>query len=291
MGYVKNFYECALDEIEAIPVVSSVIFKIMQITASEFSSRADLLRCLSSDQAIAAKVLQTINSAYYSRREPIADLNVAVGLLGDKRIREIALLCSSSETIRQTYPGYGITADQVWLHSVTTAFAARFIAEKSHPEKSPAAFAAGLMHDIGKIVMDSLIRSFPGEMWAEGMAETNAWDVFPGHYEKENKAFGFDHCQIGRTLALKWNFPEVLADAIGFHHDPDAASVGNDLARIICFADALAHTHEMGIFDSNLLVLLEEEGRIPFELSHEEVEDIFTKLGNEISDLKTFLSY
>lgn len=290
MTRVENFYERALDEIEAIPVVSSVIFKIMRITASEFSSREDLLRCLSSDQAIAAKVLQTINSAYYGMRNPIADLNVAVGLMGDKKIRDIALLCSSSGTIRQTFPGYGITADQVWLHSVTTAFAAGFIAEKSHPDKGAAAFAAGLMHDIGKIVMDSLIRCFPGEMEVGEMASTHAWDVFPDHHEKENEAFGFDHCQIGRTLALKWNFPEVLADAIGFHHDPDALSTDNVLAHIICFADALAHTHEMGIFDSNLLELLEEEGRIPFGLSHEEVEEIYTKIGAEICDLKTFLN-
>ncbi|MBT4095799.1 MAG: HDOD domain-containing protein, partial [Nitrospinaceae bacterium] len=153
MERVENFYERALDEIEAIPAISSVVFKILQITASEFSSRGDLLRCLSSDQTIAARVLQTINSAYYGMSKPISNLNVAVGLLGDKRIREIALLCSSSGTIRQSYPGYGISADNAWLHSVTTAFAAGFIAEKRYPEKSVSAFAAGLMHDIGKLVM------------------------------------------------------------------------------------------------------------------------------------------
>ncbi|MBT4093313.1 MAG: HDOD domain-containing protein [Nitrospinaceae bacterium] len=123
------------------------------------------------------------------------------------------------------------------------------------------------------------------------MASEHAWDVLPGHHEMENEAFGFDHSQIGRTLALKWNFPEELADAIGFHHNPDAAPSGGDLAHIASLADVIAHIHEMGIFDSNFLELLGEEGRIPFELSHEEIEDIFPKLGAEIRDLKTFLSH
>ena len=125
MAQVRTYFERALSEVDSLPPVSNVFNKIMELTGDDEGRREELIRCVSADQAIAAKVLQLINSAYYGMRQTISSLEVAVGLLGDRKIRDIALMCASSGLLRSEIRGYGIPADQFWLHSVTAAFAAR----------------------------------------------------------------------------------------------------------------------------------------------------------------------
>jgi len=122
----------------------------MALTGGEENSRDELIQCVSLDQAIAAKVLQTINSAYFGMSQRVSSLEVAVGLLGDSQIRDIAIMCTTSGLLGVPIRGYGIPADQFWRHSVTMAIAARLLADKFGPWHRDMAFAAGLLHDIGK---------------------------------------------------------------------------------------------------------------------------------------------
>ena len=102
----------ALAEVDALPPVSEVFHKILELTSQENASRADLIQCISLDQAISAKVLQTINSAYFGMGQKVSSLDIAVGLLGDINVREIAIICSVSASMRKSIAGYGMLADQ-----------------------------------------------------------------------------------------------------------------------------------------------------------------------------------
>ncbi len=284
MAQVRIYLERALSEVDTLPSVSNVFHKIMELTEDEEGRREELIRCVSVDQAIAAKVLQLINSAYYGMRQTISSLDVAVGLLGDRKIRDIAIMCASSGLLRSELRGYGIPADQFWLHSVTVAFAARLLANRLEPGLREAAFAGGLLHDVGKLVIDRLIEEPDQEIiW------NSAGEISPGYHTKEVSLYGFDHCAIGYFLARKWNFPENLTAAIAFHHYPDFDVAHRELIRVVCAADALAHVIAMGSPDPGHLATLEEEGRIPVELSHEEVEAVVSEIKAEIGETQSYL--
>ena len=92
-------------------------------------------------------------------------------------------------------------------------------------------------------------------------------------------------------LARKWNFPEELTSAIAFHHFPDFEVAHKEIVRIVCAADLFAHLMEFKVLEPGLVSSLEEEGRIPVELSHVEVEEIFTQLKVEIAESRAFLAY
>ena len=284
MTQVKNYFENALSEVDTLPPVSTVLHKILELTDGDENPREELIRCVSLDQAIAAKVLQIINSAYYGIRQEVSSLEVAVALLGDKKVREIAIMCSTSGVLRGGIRGYGIPSDQFWLHSVTTGFAARLIAGRFAPERRETAFVAGLLHDIGKLVIDRLIEEPHREMLLE-----LAGNLSPDYHSKEIELFGFDHCTIGYFVAQRWNFPVELVSAIAFHHYPDYEVEHRDMVRVVCFADALAHLHSMGVHDPSMVAALEEKGRIPFDLSYHEVEEFFSRLKAEVGDAQAFL--
>ncbi len=280
----KISFSQALAEVDALPPVSEVFHKILELTSQENTSRADLIQCISLDQAISAKVLQTINSAYFGMGQKVSSLDIAVGLLGDINVREIAIICSASASMRKSIAGYGMLADQFWLHSVTTAFAARLIADKCGAEERETAFAAGLLHDIGKVVMDQIIRDSQITMiWDDEK------DIFPDYHSMENEIFGFNHCRIGYFICRNWNFPDNLTAAIAFHHMPEVDTDHQELIRIVSFADVLAHLVSMGVIEPNLVVLLEEEGRIPFDFSYNDIKETFTRLVAEVEDSKVFL--
>ncbi len=285
MNNIKEDFRRVLARVDALPPISSVFFKIISLTESKESSREELIRCISLDQSIAAKVLQTINSAYFGLKQKVSSLEVAVGLLGDQEVHDIAILCSASSVLRTTLGGYGVLAEQFWLHSVSTAIASRLIADHCRPEKREVAFVAGLLHDIGKMALKHLV----AESNLNFSQDPDRDDILPKFHSKETDAFGFDHCAIGYFLARNWNFSEELTATIGLHHYPEIENEYRDLICIVCFADTLAHLISMGINDYDFVVVLHDEGRIPFELSAQEVEDIFLKLTTEIEDSKAFL--
>ena len=158
MSVRRSYLEEVFFEIDALPPVSEVFHKILELTGGDDVSRDELVQCVSLDTAIAAKVLQTINSAYFGVSERVPSLKVAVGLLGDINIRDIAIMCAASGVLRRSILGYGIVAEEFWFHSVTAAFASRQISKKIGGEDHELAFSAGLLHDIGKLAMDRLIR-------------------------------------------------------------------------------------------------------------------------------------
>ncbi len=229
-------------------------------------------------------MLQLINSAYYGIKQRVSSLEIAVGLLGDKQIRDIAIICASSGLLRSDIRGYGIPADQFWQHSVTTAFAGRLIAAKFRPELSEAAFTAGLLHDIGKLVIDRLIEEQHREIfWPL------AGEIALGYHSREIDLYGFDHCTVGFFLARKWNFPEDLTAAISFHHYPDFDVAHQDFVRVIGFADTVAHLMAMGMDEPGMVSSLAEEGTVPFEFSLRDIEEIFSELKVEIGNSQAFL--
>jgi HD-like signal output (HDOD) protein len=101
--------------------------------------------------------------------------------------------------------------------------------------------------------------------------------------------YGFDHCTIGFFLARKWNFSEELTAAIAFHHYPDFDVAQGEFIRVVCAADLMAHLAESEELEPGQVASLKEEGKIPIELSHVEVEEIFHNLIEEIDESRSYL--
>ncbi|MEI8131673.1 MAG: HDOD domain-containing protein [Leptolinea sp.] len=233
--------ETALDErvkkilrsIELMRPIPMVISRVLRSLDEPGSSAGYISEIIGLDQALAANVLQAANSAFLGYGPSCATLKDAVMRLGYKRIRTLVLAVAASKGLDGSLGGYQLAAGDMWSHSVATGVAAQWFARAINYPEPEEAYAAGLLHDIGKLVLNKFA------------LEDKKW-VFDAQKDKstfqeiEMLAFGVDHAYIGSLMAQKWTFPSVLVNAIQFHHNPSGAGEFQLLAAITNIANALS---------------------------------------------------
>jgi putative nucleotidyltransferase with HDIG domain len=236
-----------------LPTPPTVVSAVMGLTSNLNTEATKLSAALAADQALTAKVLRLSNSPFYGRSRTVGSLSEAVMILGFYTIRSL-VVATSAYTMFSRGPRPDLV-ETLWRHSLGTATGARIIARRVGYPQIEEMFLAGLLHDIGILV---LIKKAPEEYGAV-IDQSNA--TGESRIELEESIWGFNHVELGRAVLEQWNFPSVLIDAVRCHHDPEMArdnpDFGDDghrameIAHVIHFADVLARSQGYG-FDSSL---------------------------------------
>ncbi|HYG23617.1 MAG TPA: HDOD domain-containing protein [Verrucomicrobiae bacterium] len=194
-------------------------------------SVVDILRC---DNVLTAKLLRACNSPYFGFSE-ISSVDQAVMLLGHQQILETVLALEFSATMQVPLPGYAVEAKELWHHSLATANAAELIAKTGMIDAElGAAFTAGLLHDIGKLVMNHVL--IP-ERQSEIRSRISAGSA---RVVAEQEVLGTDHARVGAALLRKWNLPAAIVEAVEYHHQP-MLKPSPGLSAIAHIADVSVH--------------------------------------------------
>ncbi len=192
-----------------LPTIPAVALKIMDMVGREKTSAPDLQKVIEKDAGLAGRVLKISNSALYGCRSSITNLSTAIMVMGFSTLKTVVIAAAS----KGIYKRFGLTEKYLWDHSLVNGLASRAIAEKAGFKKPTEAFLAGLLHDIGKAVINN---SHPAQYQKlMGNVLTNGLDFA----EAEETEFGFNHLDAGGLLARKWNFPDEMCEAIKNHHD------------------------------------------------------------------------
>lgn len=207
----------------------------------------ELEHLLSTDPALAGRVLKIANSAYYGISGKVSSVQMAATVLGTDTLLQIITLVGYSKMLGRTLEGYGLDSGELWKHSLAVAICARLIEETLQAKNGEDAFLAGLMHDAGKIILDTYIQD------RQLLFTRYAHLTHAPMTVTEQKILEFTHADIGGELCRKWNLPETMATAIQFHHTP-ADSGGNRLAYILNLADHMAQ----GLFSASEAAPLKE---------------------------------
>ncbi|HTS18821.1 MAG TPA: HDOD domain-containing protein [Verrucomicrobiae bacterium] len=189
---------------------------------------------ISYNQSLTANVLRVCNSAFFSRGTPIDNLQHAVTRLGFRQIYEIVVTVLSSVTLARPQKGYGVEANELWEHSVTTAVAAQFVASDAQVDQQ-VVFTAAILHDIGKIILSLALEDFRDKV----VLETEANGLSP--IEIEMKLLGVNHAEVGGRLLERWKLPQNLVSAVRYHHHPAAAGDDQRLAACVYLGDFVAY--------------------------------------------------
>ena len=202
--------------IEKMPSLPTTVTKVMELANDINSSARDLLKVIQVDPVLTAKVLKLINSAFFGITREVS-LNQAVVLLGINTIKNLAL---SSAVIgnfsKNTVKIAGFDLHSFWSHSLGTAIAARKICRDLLRDKQNAEeyFVAGLVHDIGKIVMAQAVP----DQFEHKITLSREKDIH--HTVAEVEVIGIDHAETGSLLGEKWKLNESLVESIKNHHNP-----------------------------------------------------------------------
>jgi len=222
-----------LRRLKELPPMPQVMFKareVMDDPKSNFKALSDILE---TDQAMATRVLRLSNSAYYGLAGKVSSVQHASVLLGYKTVGEIVSMAGSSTLLGDSLEGYKLDAGDLWHHSMAVALASKIISKKVKPEMENDAFAAGLIHDSGKIVLDKYL------MERQGLFQDFMDDGQKTFLEAEKNILGFDHSEIASLMCQSWKIPNSLTNAICYHHYP-SRSKDSILAYIVHVADSLS---------------------------------------------------
>lgn len=216
-----------------LPPMPQVMHKVRDIIQNPISGLKDIGDLIESDQALAMKSLRLANSAYYSRMGKVSSVQEAAVVLGLRILSELITVAFMSKALGSSLKGYDLPAESLWRHSLAVAVGSRIIANKKYPALANEAFSAGLIHDVGKLILDRYILERKEEFLKFLADGEQAFLI------AEKEILGFDHAEIGSEICKRWNFPKSISVAIKYHHHPSRLW-GNKLAYIVHVADEIA---------------------------------------------------
>lgn len=228
--------EVIFEVTQKLPGFHGTILRALQIINDPEYSIAKLSQTIGLDQTLTARVLQWANSPFYGLRHKVSTLDQAIITVGTSTIRELLLVVGMSEMLNREMPGYGLDRNGLWRHSMAVAAGARWLAKTVHYRQADQAFIAGLLHDIGKLVLDQLLK-YDGSWHAEWVERQEQGETF---IDLERWLTGLDHAELGGRIAENWNLPPILVEAIAYHHDPTRSTVEPILTHLVHLADATA---------------------------------------------------
>jgi putative nucleotidyltransferase with HDIG domain len=212
-----------------------VFIRINQLVEDPDSSHADIAKVISQDPSFTVRLLRIANSPYYGFSSSIETVARAVTLIGTNQIRNLAL----STTVGRAFEGLPnelVSMDNFWHHSLYCALIARMLAKSMGKCDPEAVFTAGLLHDIGELV---IFNRLPEQAKESLLLVLDSGDTVPMHVA-EQRIIGFDHTQVGGELARQWHLPSLLEECIAFHHDVARAERFPKEVAIVHIANVLA---------------------------------------------------
>jgi putative nucleotidyltransferase with HDIG domain len=267
--------------IDEIPPMPQVVMKAQELLVNPDSSAKELAELLETDAAIAAKVLKMANSAFYGLRGKVSSIQHASMVLGFRNLGEIISVAGVQKSLEKKLPGYGLESEDLWRHSLAVALGSKIIASRKNPELEMVAHTAGLIHDVGKLILDPFVQeekeTFDSFIVSEQETFLNA----------EQQILGFDHAEIAAEVCQQWGIPEIISSAIRYHHSP-SASLEVELAFILHMADYMSLVTGQGYESDDYLYEL-EEGTMDFlNFDENDISDLSLELMESVAKMLDF---
>lgn len=234
--------------VKEVSVLPQVVFKVIELTGSQAASAVEIERAVSIDPGFSARILRLVNSAFYALPKQVGSVKDAVMFIGFSTLRQIAMTIGVFDMFMGKTDKGSMRRRLWWRHSLDTSAVCRALAKNCFPALNPdEAHAAGLLHDIGKTILDRYGGKDYDEVdrrVAAGMNRIGA----------ERDVYETDHCCVGFAVTTQWRFPNFLIEAAGHHHAPALDIDNPELCALVAassvFANMIAHKSEMAPRDA-----------------------------------------
>lgn len=275
----------ALTRFKDLPTLPDVVARVMQIVGNPLTTADDLNQVISLDQALTFKVLRLANSAYYGFPKEITNITQAVTILGFNTIRNLALSVSVHKMLFSDRDKGLFSHRDFWKHCVATAVAARILARRVGYKSEDNAFTAGLLHDIGKSLLDRAAHD--DFMRAIQISKDQGLRL----HVAERQVFGLDHADVGGRLVEIWNLPADLRAAVARHHAPGGEGPSDVLVAVIHAANELCRQAGHGDSGDHGTAQVEPAATELLGLSATQSPQLLEELAEQMKEAEEFLRF
>ncbi|MDA1000193.1 MAG: HDOD domain-containing protein [bacterium] len=256
---------------DKVPTLPHIFHRLNEAVNDPRSSMRDIAGIISTDQSLSARLLRIANSAFYGFPSRIETISRAVTIIGTQQLRDLALATSIVETF-SGLPIKLVDMSSFWRHSIASGITARIMANYHRESNIERFFVAGLLHDIGRL----LIYKHEPEKAREAIESSTAKNepLFMTEYNQ----FGYDHGEVGGALLRHWGLPASLEEAVRYHHNPSFSKRFPLETATVHVSDIIANAMRYGSSGERFVPPLEgdawEQLRLPVSILSPALEQI-----------------
>jgi putative nucleotidyltransferase with HDIG domain len=219
--------------IEDLQPVPQIALGIAGMISDEYSDIATIASEIRKDQVLVAEVLKLCNSSYLGIPRKVETIDEAIVILGSKALLQLIITAQAEKLLSCSEKGYSLMRGGLFYHALATARLSEKLSKLHGKIRPDLAYTAGLLHDIGKVVLDQYMARVQPMFYRILMAHGEDSSIL------EQKIFGINHNLAGLHLAESWKLPEVIKDVVLFHHSADKALKNKELVSLVYVADAI----------------------------------------------------
>jgi len=269
--------------IKKLPPFPGVASRALKILEDPDAAVSQVIPIVQYDQAITANVLKLCNSAYYGLVRKVRSLREGLVLLGNAELKNIILAGTVVKFLQQENKGYDLSSGELWKHALASAVVSKIISDRVNGSEHPSLFTAAILHDIGKVVLNSFVDRY----FEQIIALVNQGGC--SFLEAESEMLGINHAEVGAKIAESWNFPEDIIRAIRLHHRPEEASDDDLLTPIIYLANIITLSMGIGVGRDGLSYRGKEEVMKRYALKAKDLQEIVVDFYEEYNKVQDIL--
>jgi putative nucleotidyltransferase with HDIG domain len=223
-----------LEKVDVLPLSPTLLPKLLPKLSDVDTNFDEVVEIIAFDPALTSKLLQICNSAYFGQASEVNSVAEAVSRVGYQAVYLLVAMINGSACFPTPSPR-GVQAEKLWRHSLVTGFNAKFVAESAGADGN-LLFTAGLLHDLGKVIL--------GQEQAPPPPDIYAGPTTAASLAKERELFGCTHAEVGAALLDRWKLPAQIVAAVRHHHEPAEAAGFERIAACIAVGDTVTHGEE-----------------------------------------------
>lgn len=274
----------SIENLNSIPTLPVVIERLSRLLQNPKTSAEEIGKAITTDQALASKVLRLVNSAFYGFPGRISTITHAIVILGFSTVKNVVLTASILDTFRNKGKDTnGFDLIKFWQHSIACGAAAMSIARQIGSREKEECFIAGLIHDIGKLIVCQYMPKEFDRMLAHSAAQRQLL------YKSEHDLYGCTHQEVGGFIAEKWNLPLNLQNAVKYHHNPSTAHEFFQTTSIVHTADIIVRALDYGSGGDPYIPSISDKVWKSVGLDNVNMQELLLNISEEVDKASIFI--
>lgn len=273
-----------IEAITDLPTLPTVVARISSQIGNPATNAADIGKLIEQDQALTSKVLRLVNSAYYGFPKQIKSIQHAVVILGFNKVKTVVITASVFDLLKQRDPKR-LDLKRFWQHSLGAAIASKVVAESfGVGHSADDAFIGGLLHDVGKIVLDQYQPTIYGPVVRYAQEKGILL------LESEKEVMGLTHAGVGEWIMEKWRLPPTIVNMVRYHHTPVRAVERREMVAAVHIGDILTRALGIGSGGDNRIPVIDPTVASNHMIDANYLERIINKITVELGKADEFFA-
>ncbi len=273
-----------IEKISSFPTLPTMASKLMGLLNDAEISASEIGRVIQYDPALTANLLKAANSVYLGQSRTVDSLSEAFFRLGTKWVYQMSVSSLIYSNLNRPVSGYELSGEALWRHSVAVAQMSDILCEQLKIRDAGIIFTAGLLHDIGKMILGEFVSESFDDIQAIVINEKIPFE------EAEKRVIGVDHAEVGGMTAERWNFPPAIVETIRWHHQPEKAAVQSETIDIVHVADATCLIQGFGIGSDGIQYKLNNDSVDRLNITSKILEQAASELVTVLEDIDMMTS-